>query len=200
MRPLGHVLMWGGFLAASFVSLSQVEPSAVVDPTVPPEEQEVVEVNKWATINWPLYAATMAVGVVGIVILRATRQQLEGDEETQEAEYSVLQDRLQVIQEAVNEMAGQSSYDPAEILHRIDDQCAEPLADFADARKSLIRRYGMSVYAEVMTEFASAERYINRCWSAAADGYVDEVRDCLQRAKHHLGKTSELIVAADQIA
>ena len=26
-----------------------------------------------------------------------------------------------------------------------------------------------------MTEFASGERYLNRAWSAAADGYVDEV-------------------------
>ena len=182
MRPLGHLLMWGGFIAGAFVSLAQMEKAGV---------------DKWATVNWLQYAGAMAVGIVGIFLLRATRKQLEGDEASHEAEFSVLRDRLQTIQSTVDTMAHQTDHDPATVLHRIDSECAEPLADFADARQSIVRKFGLSVYADVMTEFASAERYINRCWSAAADGYVDEIRDCLRRAQHHLGKTQELINAAE---
>lgn len=183
MRPLGHVLMWGGFIAGAFVSLSQVEKAGV---------------DKWATIPWHLYAIAMAVGIAGVFLLRITKAELEGDQETQEAEFSVLRQRLQVIHSTISGMADQRNHDPASVLRQIDDECSEPLADFADARQSIARKFGLAVYAEVMTEFASAERYINRCWSAAADGYVDEVRDCLQRAKHHLGKTDDLITAADR--
>jgi hypothetical protein len=34
-----------------------------------------------------------------------------------------------------------------------------------------------------MTEFAAGERAVNRSWSAAADGYVDEVAVCLEKAE-----------------
>ena len=33
-----------------------------------------------------------------------------------------------------------------------------------------------------MSSFAAAERYLNRCWSASADGYVDEVHAYLEHA------------------
>jgi hypothetical protein len=182
MRTLGHVLMWGGFLAAAFVSLSQLE---VAD-------------DKWSTIPWGQYFGAMAVGVTGVFLLRTTRKQMEADDETHEAEYSVLRLRLQEIEATIERMAEQSKHDPAEVLHQIDEQCAERLSDFAEARQTLVRRFGLNVYADVMTEFASAERYINRCWSAAADGYVDEIRACLNRARSHLNKTSNLIAAAEQ--
>ena len=32
-----------------------------------------------------------------------------------------------------------------------------------------------------MSPFAAGERAINRAWSAAADGYIDEATVCLQR-------------------
>ena len=62
-----------------------------------------------------------------------------------------------------------------DVLEYIDEQCAPLLSEFADGRMSISNRFGIKRYAEVMTEFASGERYLNRAWSAAADGYVDEV-------------------------
>ena len=35
---------------------------------------------------------------------------------------------------------------------------------------------------EISIAIAAAERYLNRCWSASADGYVDEVHTYLARA------------------
>lgn len=33
-----------------------------------------------------------------------------------------------------------------------------------------------------MTHYAGGERYLNRVWSASADGYVNEVKDYLERS------------------
>ncbi len=98
------------------------------------------------------------------------------------------------------DFAKQTQYVPADVLRCIDDECTEPFADFADARQALVKRFGLEVYADVMTEFASAERYVNRSWSAAADGYVDEVASSLARANQHLQNTKELLVEAESRA
>jgi hypothetical protein len=56
----------------------------------------------------------------------------------------------------------------------------------------------MTVYADVMTEFAAAERYINRTWSAAADGYIDEVNASITRANQHLANARKMLAVAEQ--
>ena len=38
-------------------------------------------------------------------------------------------------------------------------------------------------YADVMSHFAAAERYLNRVWSCAADGYIDEAHTYIGRAR-----------------
>jgi len=73
-----------------------------------------------------------------------------------------------------------------EVHRRIDERLSDDLARFAELRESLIDAFGLADLAAVMTEFALAERTINRIWSASADGYVDEVDACLQRAAAHL--------------
>jgi len=35
----------------------------------------------------------------------------------------------------------------------------------------------------VMSSFAAGERYLNRVWSASADGYIDEVNAYLDKAR-----------------
>ncbi len=47
----------------------------------------------------------------------------------------------------------------------------------------MIHVFGIQNYADVMSNFAAGERYINRVWSASTDGYVDEVRMYLERAR-----------------
>jgi len=181
MRTLGHLLLWVGFLAAAFVSVSRLEQSD----------------DKWSTIPWIWYAVSMAVGIVGIVLLRAANRQLDEDHVKTDAEYSLVQQSLAQLSAIIDRLCKQTDYDPADVLRCIDDECTEPFAEFADARQALVKRFGLEVYADVMTEFASAERYVNRSWSAAADGYVDEVAASLARAKEHLRNTKVLLVEAE---
>ena len=181
MRPLGQFLLWAGFLAAAYSAVCRLE---LTD-------------DKWATIPWPWYAAGMMVGITGIVLLRMAKRHDHADDAKTQAEYSTVRQSLETLALVVGRLSDQTEHQPSALLRCIDDECAEPFSDFADSRSSLVKKFGMKVYADVMTEFASAERYVNRSWSAAADGYVDEVKASLVRANLHLQKAKELLSAAE---
>ncbi|TWU37602.1 hypothetical protein Q31b_43900 [Novipirellula aureliae] len=182
MRILGHTLLWAGFLAGAFVSLRHLESAG----------------EGWATIRWDLYAVTIVVGIIGVVLLRIDNQKVEADDTKTDGQVSILRSRLARLIEVVDQLCRSDSLHPTQVRDSIDADCTGPLAEFAEARNALTRRYGLTVYADIMTEFASAERYINRSWSAAADGYVDEVAASLLRAKGHLAKAKILIDNADE--
>ena len=76
---------------------------------------------------------------------------------------------------------------------RIDEELTSRLTGFVEARESLIPLYGLQAYAELMTEFAGAERNINRAWSASADGYIDEVWICLTEAQRQMDGARALL-------
>ena len=67
------------------------------------------------------------------------------------------------------------------------------LTVFVDNRESISHAFGLQAYANVMTHFAAGERYLNRCWSASTDGYVDEIHDYLSRARQQFGQALELL-------
>jgi len=85
---------------------------------------------------------------------------------------------------------------PAVPLSRIDEELMPDIHDFVEARESMIPHLGMQSYANIMSPFANGERLLNRAWSASADGYVDEVRTCIQGARAELEKAQGLLLAA----
>jgi hypothetical protein len=182
MRQFGHFLLWIGFLSAAFWSVCRLEDAD----------------EKWSTIPWGWYAGSVVVGIVGIALLRLADRQIHGDHAQTEAEFSVIQESLAELAATVGRLASIRQHVPSEVLRCIDDDCAPKFAEFAEARQSLIKRFGLQVYADVMTEFASAERYVNRSWSAAADGYVDEVAASLDKANRYLQNAQRLLLAAER--
>ena len=44
-----------------------------------------------------------------------------------------------------------------------------------------------------MSEFAAGERYMNRAWSASADGYVEEAASCIDQATSNLHAAQEAL-------
>ena len=82
-----------------------------------------------------------------------------------------------------------------ELRDAIDDKLRDDLRRFADARESLIHLYGLQAYADIMSDFAAGERYVNRVWSAAADDYDAEawtyVDKALARFRDATGRLKE---------
>jgi len=155
--------------------------------------------NKWPTVNWTWYFLSMVIGMTGVVLLRRTSRTAESDSGKVAAEYSTITSSLLELRKHVAHLGSSlDKYTPHEIVNFIDDECGEPFADFADARNALVQRFGLQAFAEIMTQFASGERFMNRAWSAAADGYVNEVRDCVERANAHLERADEILTSYEK--
>ncbi len=168
---LGQALMWAGFLSAALASVSRLE----------------IERDEWNTIPWIWYGLSLLVGTGGIVVLRMVRaagktasaESVTGFESVQ----SALRKSSQSISLLDDRLDGMTC---EEVLEYVDATCVPLLNEFADGRMVIRNRFGTGVYASVMTEFASGERYLNRAWSAAADGYVDEVTRSVRHARDFL--------------
>lgn len=52
----------------------------------------------------------------------------------------------------------------------------------------MVHLFGLQTYADIMSNFAAGERYINRVWSASADGYDEEADIYLKKAAVQLTK------------
>lgn len=160
-RNAGQVLLWTGFIAAALVSTRQI-----------------------GVVEWGAYAATFAVGAAGVVVLRATSRRSAEEQAAASSGIAALSTNLNNVCNWLKQHNGTSdTMDVYEIHARIDEHLAPELRAFADGREAIIDARGLDTYAAVMSQFATAERTINRAWSASADGYIDEVRVCLERAE-----------------
>jgi hypothetical protein len=84
----------------------------------------------------------------------------------------------------------------AALRDRIDTGLRPDLIRFADARESMVHLFGLQTYADIMTHFAAGERYINRVWSASADGYDEEAARYLGRAEEQFADAQRQLNAA----
>jgi len=170
-RICGHFLLWIGFLVGAFVSVRSVE----------------VKETPWLTVSWPAYGTALFTAIIGVIILRTTKRPVVVDSRGEAGaidELAAILSRLHATVQRWNTTLGKI---PVYAFHgMIDEELADDLGRFAELREALIPKFGLDFYARIMSEFALAERTINRTWSASADGYVDEVQACLRRASSHL--------------
>ena len=150
--------------------------------------------NKWPTVNWLWYGLSMVCGIAGVVLLRKTSRSAEMESERVAEEYSIVTEKLAELRQRIGDLKMHiEKFSPQDVVEYIDDTCAEPFSEFADARNALVQRFGLHAFAEVMTQFASSERFLNRTWSAAADGYMNEAKDSVERSDAHITRASELL-------
>lgn len=177
-RLLGHASLWLGFLGATFATVNTTEISR----------------TWYKTIATPNYLLPFMVGIAGVLILRTTskrRSSLDLDDE--EGQLLPLKNSLNQICEILQTWQKGKPLEPSSICSSIDEQLMGPLGQFADDRHALIEAYGLPAYASIMTEFATGERFVNRAWSAGADGYFSESYDSLARASRHFQRAMERI-------
>ncbi len=87
--------------------------------------------------------------------------------------------------------ARKTSINTYDIRHHLDRSLPEHLNAFAEARETIVHKYGLQNYARIMNHFAAGERYLNRVWSASADGYIDEVNTYLEMASAQFAAVRE---------
>lgn len=161
MRTLGYLLLVAGFLGGAYVASLDARE-----------------------IAWEWFIPALVAGGAGVALLRRTRQASARSDTVLSRNREHVEDSLSRIIRGLEEMvsAGDVAIPPWEYRFEIDHRFRDDLSRFAGARESLGHLYGLSAYAEIMSAFAAGERYLNRVWSASADGYMDEARSYLHRA------------------
>ena len=173
MKRIAYLLIIGGFLFGAFATSLDAQ-----------------------NVDWTLFAIAAVAAIAGVFI--ANRQD-SADARSGTVLDTNRNELTDSIGNLVRRLEEQTSREPdtGETLRNwIDDTLRNDLRRFAEARESMVHLYGLQTYADIMSEFAAGERYVNRVWSAAADGYDDESRRYLGRAAEQFRHTQTQLAAA----
>jgi hypothetical protein len=174
MKKIGFLLIIVGFLAAAYSTALDI-----------------------VTTDWMLFVPAALAAAMGVwLVKRATHGEAKSAG-VLSANQAELTESLQNIVTNLEQMQAEGEATPiAALREEIDARLREDLRRFADARQSLVHLFGLQTYADIMSSFATGERYVNRIWSASADGYNQEARNYLQRAADQFRNARQQLQAA----
>ena len=172
MKKIGYLLITIGFLIAALI--------AVIDKN---------------TINWMHFIPALAVGIVGVVMVRVYEHAHRTSEDKITGRLADIETSIASIATKISSLSTASnSMDTYHVRNEIDELFTADIIKFVDARQAIAQVYGLQEYADAMSYFASAERAINRAWSASTDGYKNEVSASLQKANEYFAIVNEKII------
>ena len=179
MKKIGYFMITIGFLAGALATMIKTDTA------------------KWKAndlVRWDYFAISMAIGIAGVFIVRAGHKQVHTSEEALNKNISSVEVSLSNIVKNITELNSQKeSINTYDVRFRIDELFPNDITIFVDSRKSISHIYGLIAYGEIMNSFAAGERYLNRVWSASADGYIDEVNTYIEKAKEQFIESLEKI-------
>lgn len=161
MGRIGYLLLALGFLAATYV--------ASLSPT---------------QVNWLYFAPAIVFAAIGVIMIRVARRAAARDSTRMKDNLVALDRSLAAINANLDQFrTGARDLPGHQIRFEIDRLFRDDLRAFADARETITHLFGLRAYGDVMSAFAAGERYINRIWSASADGYDEEARAYIEHAR-----------------
>ena len=140
-------------------------------------------VTDQTTVVWLPWSLAVAAGFGGVALVHLARRSHARDDTRVTENIAALEQSLDHITSKVAALnAEKEALDTYDVGPLIDARLVDDLDTFVEARETLSHVYGLGAYADVMAHFAGGERYLNRVWSASADGYIDEVQAYLGHA------------------
>ena len=156
MKKIAHIMIAAGFLGAAYATSLHAQQ-----------------------VDWTLFVISALISAAGVIIAKRMDSADARSESVLNTNRAELNDSISNIVTRLEE----TTYTSGEQLRDWIDETLRPdLRRFADARESMVHLYGLQTYADIMSNFATGERYINRVWSASADGYDSEAATYLERA------------------
>lgn len=129
------------------------------------------------------FSVILVAGVVGVAFARIASRKAATSEETLTTNMGSVRDNLAKIVEIVRGLDNEKDSIPTyDMRIEIDLRGIDAINAFVESREAISYVYGLQAYADVMSHYAGGERFLNRVWSASADGYVDEVNTYLTRS------------------
>ena len=178
MKNFGYFLVAAGFLGGAFATSLDVQ-----------------------NVDWILFAGTAGAAFIGLLIYKRQLSALATSEEVLEVNRVELRESIANVVNDLGDIIGGELTQGAVLRDRIDLKLREDLRRFADARESMVHLFGLQTYADIMSNFAAGERYINRVWSASADGYDAEANAYLKKAAGQFEEArQQLLKAAESIS
>ncbi len=169
MKIAGYLLMIVGFISGALVGTYNKE-----------------------VINWYHFVPSLFVGVAGVIFLRrAMHSQTKGEDKLGSDIKNIETSLNSIVKKIDTFNKEKESIGVYDIHEKIDTLFIDDINTFVEARQSIIHRFNMQSYADLMNHFAAAERYLNRSWSASADGYIDESYAYIAKAAQQFDVTKQ---------
>ena len=159
MKNIAYALLTAGFLYGTYV--------AALDEKI---------------VDWNLFAYAAVAAIAGVLLAKRASAAESRSGEVLENNRNELNESIANIVARLNEITTREAETGEQLREWIDTRLRNDLRRFAEARESMVHLYGLQTYADIMSAFAAGERYLNRVWSASADGYADEAREYIGRA------------------
>ncbi len=175
MKNIGFILLAAGFLAGAYATALDVQ-----------------------NVNWMLFGIAAVVAVTGLAISKRQASAHARSDEVLELNRGELRESLENVVRDLGEIVDNGDTKGAELRDKIDLKLRDDLRRFADARGSMVHLFGLQTYADIMSSFAAGERYINRVWSASADGYDEEAATYLHKAARQFADAQQQLQEATQ--
>lgn len=170
-KNLSYILIGSGFLGAAFyASLDPIE------------------------MNWTPFVIALLISFTGLFMLKKIEHDHKKNPDILESNRAHIHESLDNILKNITELNSDKENIPTfEMRYSIDDKFRDDIDRFVLARESIKHIYSLQDYANIMTAFATGERYLNRVWSASADGYIDEVLTYTEKAMYQFQDAKKLL-------
>lgn len=169
MKKSGYLLITVAFLAGAY--LTSLDPEKVM---------------------WQYFIPVVIVGFIGVTVIKISNKKATHTEERFTKNLSDIESSINNIVEKLTQLnSHKAEINTYDMRHKIDELLIDDLNTFVDARETIGHAFNLQTYADIMSNFAGGERYLNRTWSASADGYIDEVNESLEKALNQFKEAKE---------
>jgi hypothetical protein len=173
MKRIAYFLLGAGFLLGAYATSLDVQD-----------------------VQWNLFVIAAIASIAGVVIVKRADSAQARAGDVLETNRSELVESIGNIVRDLAEMTDGEMARGEALRDWIDSKLRPDLRRFVEARESMVHLYSLQTYADIMSEFAAGERYINRVWSASADGYVEEAERYLKRAAAQFADAQKQLTSA----
>jgi len=159
MKKIAYLLLCGGFLAGAYATALDAR-----------------------SVDWTLFSIAAIAAIAGVLLAKRASRAHATSGTVLETNRKELNESIGNIVRDLGKMTDGTAARGEELRNWIDETLRPDLRRFVDARQSMVHLFGLQTYADIMSEFAAGERYINRVWTSSADGYDTEAETYLTRA------------------
>jgi hypothetical protein len=147
-------------------------------------------------VDWLLFGIAAAAAVIGLILAKRVDRAEATSGDLLETNRNELNESIANVVRDLKQMTDGTAARGEELRDWIDEKLRPDLRRFVDARESMVHLYGLQTYADIMSEFAAGERYVNRVWSSSADGYDGEAETYLHRAAEQFADAQQQLAGA----